>query len=125
MVAGTWTDLYTRREVVWTNLKDPVQAQNLPLDHVVSLAVAWRYGASAWTPQRRLEFANDPVNLQPTTAAVNRDKSDRDPATWTPPRVGRCGYASRYIASKARYHLPVDAQEKAALKRMLLTCATS
>lgn len=124
MVAGTWIDLYTNSEMVWTNLKDPAQAQALPLDHIVSLAEAWRDGADTWTADQRLQFANDPINLQPTTAAINRDKTDHDPATWTPPKPGQCGYASRYITTKARYQLPIDQRKKSALKQMLRTCSS-
>lgn len=122
MVAGTWIDLYTNQEMVWTNLKDPTQAQALPLDHVVSLAEVWRDGARDWTAEQRLQFANDPINLQPTTTATNRAKSDHDPATWTPPKAGRCGYATRYIATKTRYRLPVDPLEQDALRKLLRTC---
>lgn len=63
--------------------------------------------------------------MQPTTAAINRDKTDHDPATWTPPQAGRCGYATRYIATKAHYNLSADIQEKKALKRMLRDCSSN
>jgi hypothetical protein len=122
MVAGTWTDLYTGTVTTWTNLKDPAQAQALPIDHIVSLAGSWRYAARQWPQQRRVQFANDELNLTPTTADVNRQRADQDPVTWTPPPAGRCGYATRYISVKARYDLPVDVQEKAALERLLRTC---
>ena len=122
MVAGTWTDLYSGTLLVRTNLKNPSQAQSLPIDHIVSLAGAWRYGASGWTREQRMRFANDPLNLTPTTADLNREKSDQDPATWTPPAPGRCGYATRYIKVKARYRLPVDRREKTQLERLLTSC---
>lgn len=122
MVAGTWTDLYTDKPMTWTNLKDISQAQGIPLDHIVSLAGSYRYGAKNWTQQRRIEFANDELNLTPTTAAINQAKTDNDPASWTPPASGRCAYATRYIAVKARWDLPVDQQEKAALQRLLRRC---
>ena len=124
MVAGTWTDLYTGEPMTWTNLKDTNQAQAIPLDHIVSLAASYRYGAKNWTQQRRVEFANDELNLTTTTAAMNRAKSDHDPADWTPPQAGRCRYATRYIAVKARYNLPVDRQEKTSLQRLLRSCPT-
>ena len=122
MVAGTWTDLYTRKPMTWTNLKDMTQAEGLPLDHIVSLAGSYRYGAKNWTQLRRIEFANDELNLTPTTGALNRAKTDDDPASWTPPAPGRCAYATRYIAEKARWNLPVDLQEKSALQRLLRSC---
>lgn len=122
MVASTWTDLYSRRALVFTNLKDPAQAQQLPLDHVLSLAGSWRYGARHCTDEQRRRLANDPLNLTPTSAATNRDKCDQDPATWTPPPGGQCGYATRYIEVQARYRLPVDQREKAALQHLLRSC---
>jgi hypothetical protein len=125
MVAGTWIDLYTDTAMTWTDLKDNAQAEGLPLDHIVSLAGSYRYGAKAWTQQRRVEFANDELNLTPTTAAINRAKADKDPANWTPPDAGRCAYATRYVAVKARYELPVDRQEKSALQRLLRSCPAS
>ena len=94
----------------------------MPLDHIVSLAGSYRYGAKNWTQQRRIEFANDERNLTPTTAKMNRAKTDGDPASWTPPAPGRCAYATRYIAVKARWNLPVDMQEKSALQRLLRSC---
>ena len=96
MVAGTWTDLYSGRSMTWANLKDTAQAESLPIDHIVSLAEAHRDGAKDWTRQRRVEFANDELNLTPTTAALNSWKSDKGAADWNPPVTGRCAYAIRY-----------------------------
>lgn len=87
------------------------------------MAEAHRDGAKDWTRQRRVEFANDELNLTPTTAALNRAKSDKGPADWTPPIAGRCAYATRYIAVKSRYQLPVDLLEKGALRWLLRSCA--
>jgi len=122
VLAGTWTDLYSHQEMTWTDLKEPTQAERLPLDHILSLAGAWRYGAHDWTSDERLQFANDPLNLTATTSKINSAKSDLDPASWTPPKPGGCDYATRYIAVKARYRLPVDRSEKKALDRLLRSC---
>ena len=122
VVAGTWLDPYTGSSMTFTDVKDPEQAQQIPVDHVVALASAWRYGARHWTDERRLQFATDLDNLQPTSRAVNSAKSDRDAAGWRPKRPFQCAYASRYIAVKVEYGLPVDRSEKAALKQMLDNC---
>lgn len=122
MVAGTWTDLYTGQTMTWTDLKSISQAEAIPIDHIVPLAGAFRYGAKDWTQQRRVEFANDELNLTPTSQQINRAKTDKDPADWTPPSAGRCAYATRYIAVKARWELPVDLQEKQSLTRLLRSC---
>lgn len=74
VLAGTWTDLYSHQEMTWTDLKEPAQAERLPLDHIVSLAGAWRYGARNWTSDERLLIANDPLNLTATTAKINSAK---------------------------------------------------
>lgn len=79
VVAGTWIDPYTGQDLAFTDLTDTRQAEQIPIDHVVALALAYRYGASAWTAERRLAFATDLTNLQPTSRATNLSKSDRDP----------------------------------------------
>ena len=122
VIAGTWVDPYTGDAMELTNVKDQQQAQQIPVDHVVALAASWRYGARDWTGERRLQFATDLENLQPTSRAVNSAKSDRDAAAWRPKKPFQCAYATRYIRVKVRYELPVDRAEKAALRDMLATC---
>lgn len=122
VLAGTWTDPYTGGRLIFDNLDDPRQARAIPIDHVVALSVAHRYGAAGWTEQQRKVFANDLSNLQPTSAASNQNKGGRDAADWRPPRRQQCAYAERYVAVKARYRLAVDRSEKAALMEMLSTC---
>jgi hypothetical protein len=122
VVAGTWIDPYTGQDLAFTDLTDTRQAQQIPIDHVVALALAYRYGASAWTGERRLAFATDLTNLQPTSRATNLSKSDRDPSAWKPRAPYQCAYATRYVAVKAKYGLAVDAVEKNALRVMLRTC---
>lgn len=122
VIAGTWTDPYTGNLLTFTDLTDTRQAQQIPIDHIVALAAAYRYGASSWTAERRLAFANDLSNLQPTARTTNLSKSDRDPAAWKPVRAFQCPYAIRYVAVKAKYALPVDAKEKRALSEMLDNC---
>ena len=122
MTSGTWRDPYTGQSRTFTNLRDPRQAQDLPVDHTVALAVFWRYGANRWTDQQRLNAANDLDNLVPTSAKVNSSKGGLDAASWRPPKYGQCGFATRYVTIKGRYHLGVDTSEKAALRQMLATC---
>ncbi len=122
VVAGTWTDPYTGRRMTFTNLHDPAQARAIPVDHRVSLASAWRYGASSWSDQKRLRFANDLENLQPTTERANSAKGGDDAASWRPRQAGQCEFASAYVATKKRYELPVDRSEKRALTEMLQHC---
>lgn len=66
--------------------------------------------------------ANGLDNLFATSGKVNSSKGGLDVASWRPPRYGQCGYATRYVTIKHRYHLGVDTSEKAALRQMLGTC---
>ena len=63
------------------------------------LAYAWDMGASAWTLDQRMAFANDEaLNLLAVAKAANASKSDQGPATWAPTHVSyRCQHAIRWV----------------------------
>jgi len=56
VVAGTWTSVYDGDRIT-----DPAKVD---IDHVVPLANAWRSGASAWTTEKRADFANEAEPFQ-------------------------------------------------------------
>lgn len=122
MLAGTWIDPYTGVSITLTDAKQQDQAQSVQIDHIVALSVAWRYGARAWTDEKRGQFANDLANLAAVGGAVNQGKGGADAAGWRPVRAAQCGYAVRYVRVKAAYGLPVDPSEKKALMALLGTC---
>lgn len=87
-------------------------SSEIDVDHVVPLKEAWDSGADVWDQWRRHEFANDPLNLIPTYAAINRSKGDRDPAEWLPPdHEARCAYIALWKEVKAKYGLSMDSRE--------------
>jgi hypothetical protein len=117
VVAGTWTSVYDGRV-----LNSPTKVD---IDHVVPLANAWRSGASAWTTDKRSDFANDLTDPQlvAVSATSNRSKGDQDPSTWKPTETSSwCAYAQDWVAVKTRWKLSVTAAEKSALADMLETC---
>lgn len=122
VLAGTWVDPYTGRRLVFTDLKEPRQAQAIQIDHVVPLSEAWRSGASGWSPDRRRVFANDLGNLLAVDGPTNMSKSDDDPAGWRPRKGFQCAYAARWIETKARWSLAADDSERRALEEMLGYC---
>lgn len=122
VLAGTWLDPYTGRTLTFTDLKTSRQAQAIQIDHLVPLAEAWVSGASSWTAQRRQAFATDLDELLAVDGPTNMAKSDDDPAAWRPRRAFQCDYAIRWIGTKARWHLAVDASERRALVEMLDMC---
>lgn len=98
----------------------------LDIDHLVPLAEAWRSGASRWDPARRAAFSNDldaPQSLIAVTAATNRSKGDRDPASWQPPNTAYwCTYATDWVIVKLRWGLTADPAEVNALTNMAAKC---
>lgn len=118
VIAGDWVSVYDGEETA-----DP---SDFDIDHVVALGEAWRSGASAWTPEQRLTFANhldDPAALIAVTASTNRSKGDRDPASWQPPnRDAWCGFATAWTTVKVQWGLTADQAEVDALRNMLVGC---
>ncbi|MEY8016186.1 GmrSD restriction endonuclease domain-containing protein [Mycobacterium servetii] len=92
----------------------------VPVDHVVALLDAWQKGAQQWDAVKRRNFANDPINLQATTRAMNEQKGAGDAATWLPPNKSyRCTYVTRIVDVKAAYGLWVTQAEHDAIARTL------
>jgi Protein of unknown function (DUF1524) len=117
IIAGSWFSPYDEKTVT--------DADQVDIDHVVPLAEAWRSGASAWTDDRRSEFANDLVRPELLTVSrtINRAKGDQDPSRWRPPNQGYwCSYAGRWIAVKHHWALTATEGEKTALREMLGRC---
>ncbi|MEW2289411.1 HNH endonuclease family protein [Streptomyces sp. NPDC047841] len=98
----------------------------LDIDHLVPLAEAWDSGASDWSAQEREAYANDLGDdraLIAVSAASNRSKADQDPSTWLPPAAGyRCQYVTDWVATKMRWALSVDTDEKTAIAEVLDQC---
>ncbi|MFF5881018.1 HNH endonuclease family protein [Streptomyces californicus] len=118
---GSWLSYYDEVEVT--------DARKLDIDHMVPLAEAWDSGAYDWTPERREAYANDlgsDRSLVAVTAKTNRGKADRDPAQWMPPaESATCTYLVDWTATKLRWALTMDEDEKAALLRLAEPCADS
>jgi hypothetical protein len=122
VLAGTWLDPYTGRTLVFTDLKDPHQAEAIQIDHLVPLAEAWASGASHWDADRRTQFANDLPELLAADGPTNAAKGDDDPAAWRPRKAFQCTYAVLWTGTKTRWRLAVDRPEKRALLQMLGYC---
>lgn len=93
------------------------------IDHVVPLADAWAKGAQKWSYEKRIQFANDPLNLLAVDGPQNQAKGAGDAATWLPPaRSYWCDYATRIVQVKDRYDIWVTRAEYEQLNQILLTC---
>ncbi|WP_424535259.1 HNH endonuclease family protein [Sphaerisporangium viridialbum] len=117
LVSMTLHDPYTGKTIDWTKQK----ASEVQIDHVMPLSYDWQMGASRWSKAKRVQIANDPLNLMPVDGSANSSKGDSGPATWLPPsKVIRCSYAVRFAQVALKYELPVTAPDKDA---MLAQCA--
>lgn len=111
----------------WYSVFDAVTysgpAENVDIDHMVSLAEAWDSGADTWTNDQRTAFANDPANLLVVTATSNRSKGASDLAEWQPPQHDAwCLTATITIETKDRWDLSIDQAEHQQLEEMARTC---
>ena len=120
VVAGRLRDPYTGASLRF----EKSNASAIQIDHVVSLSNAWETGAQDLAPHRRLEFANDPLNLLAVDGPTNDAKGDADAAAWLPNGAFRCDFVARQIEVKVRYGLWTTPAEHEAMRRVLLECTT-
>jgi Protein of unknown function (DUF1524) len=119
--SGTLHDPYTGTTIDF--VRGPATSDSVEIDHVVSLADAWYKGARLWDPQRRLDFANDPINLLAVNPKANFDKAFRDAGSWLPPNEPfRCDFVARQVNVKTVYGLWASAREKQAIADVLARC---
>jgi hypothetical protein len=121
VTSGTLFDPYTGKTIGFQRGADT--SDDVQIDHVVALSDAWQKGAQQLTPERRVQFANDPLELIAADGPANQQKGDGDAATWLPPNKSfRCQYVARQVAVKKKYDLWVTQAEKDAMLRVLGTC---
>lgn len=121
VLTGTLNDPYTAKKILFK--RGALTSPLVQIDHVVALSDAWQKGAQLLSYSRRVQFANDPLNLLAVDGQSNQDKSDGDAATWLPPnKPFRCQYVSRQVQVKQKYLLWVTQAEKDAIQRVLLSC---
>ena len=118
VIAGQLLDPFSGKVITFSTTKVVID-----IDHVVALSNAWQTGAAYFDKSKRIQIANDPLNLLAVDSKLNRQKSDGDAATWLPPsKAFRCEYVARQVAVKAKYGLWVTKPEKAAIGKILSTC---
>jgi hypothetical protein len=78
VIRGRWVSMYSGDIII--------DASKVDIDHIVPLSWAWKHGASQWTSAKREQFANDERNLVAVEASLNRQKGDKGPNEWLPPK---------------------------------------
>lgn len=113
VIDGVWRGPFTGRTYT-----DP---GDLHIDPVVPLKEAHISGARSWPASKRRRFANDRDNLLAVEAGENMSKGSRGPSEWLP-ETGRCRYVEQWFAVKRKWGLRMDAEERAAVDRLLGQC---
>ncbi len=119
---GVLDDPYTGASISFQRGEDT--SALVQIDHVVPLAWAWRHGAGDWDADRRVKFANDPVELLAVDGDANNAKADSGPAEWLPADIAsRCGYVAVFTLVTAQYELSIGDADRAAIADTLSSCA--
>ncbi|WP_083264386.1 HNH endonuclease family protein [Pseudohongiella acticola] len=113
VTTGRWVSPFTENIIQ--------NSSEIDIDHVVPLRWAWDRGAAQWSQQERENFANDPVNLIPVEASLNRSKGARGPDEWLPPS-GQCSYVARFVRIVRVYGLNMKASEERSIQALLDRC---
>jgi hypothetical protein len=121
VLSGVLDDPYTGNVINFTY--GTTTSSAVQIDHVVALSNAWQTGARDWEKSKRVQLANDDLELLAVDGPANMKKSDSDAADWLPPnRDFRCQYVARQIAVKIKYELWVIQAEHDAMAKVLETC---
>jgi len=119
VVSGVLEDPYTATQILFSK----ENSSKVQIDHVVALSDAWQKGAQQLTKEKRVQLANDPLELLAVDGPANQQKSDGDAATWLPKnKAFRCEYVARQISIKRKYELWVTQAEKDAIISALGVC---
>lgn len=118
-VFGRWFDPYGGEFVTSPGALD--------IDHVVPLKFAHEHGGWKWSRTKKRAYANDlsdPDHLIAVSARLNRQKGEKGPDRWVPPRrASHCRYGRAWERITTRWGLRLHAAERQAITTLLATCA--
>ena len=111
---GEWLDEYTGE--IFT-----VAAQ-IDVDHVIPRMYAHTHGGDRWMPEKKLMFANDPLNIMLVERREIRRKRDRGPNRYLPRDEFHCVYVQLWQAIAEKYDLQLEARDLSAISRIKRDC---
>ena len=114
---GEWLDEYTG-EVFEVAVK-------LEVDHVIPRMYAHTHGGDRWMAEKKLLFANDPLNIMLVERREIRRKRDRGPSRYLPRDEFQCEYINLWDQISEKYNLQLSASDKSTISRMREKCSGS
>lgn len=113
--SGRWYDLYSGKLYRLAN--------DMDIEHVVSLKDAWESGAKNWSHEYKKKFANyleDPDHLLAVSKSENRSKGSKGPDKYLPPNIDFVKeYCRKYIRIKVRWNLTVTKDQLIVLQGVM------
>ena len=111
---GEWLDDYTGE--VFTI------AVQIDIDHVIPRMYAHTHGGDRWMPEKKLMFANDPLNMMLVEKREIRRKRDRGPNRYLPWEEFRCEYVQLWEAIAEKYSLQLESRDVSTIGRIKKDC---
>ena len=111
---GEWLDDYTGE--VFTI------AVQIDIDHVIPRMYAHTHGGDRWMPEKKLMFANDPLNMMLVEKREIRRKRDRGPNRYLPREEFRCEYVQLWEAIAEKYSLQLESLDVSTIGRIKKDC---
>lgn len=114
-IDGTWKDFYSEKIITNDSIID--------IDHVIPLAYADKNGANKWSHEKKVRFANDPINLVITHRSINRQKGSKGLSNWLPINYTiRCDYFFKWYQISNQYNLTLEPNDAKILERNKQIC---
>ena len=114
---GEWLDEYTG-EVFEVAVK-------LEIDHVIPRMYAHTHGGDRWMPEKKIQFANDPLNIMLVERREVRRKRDRGPSRYLPRDEFQCEYINLWDQISDKYNLQLSASDRSTISQMRDECMES
>ena len=107
---GEWLDEYTG-ELFKVAVK-------LEVDHIIPRMYAHTHGGDRWTPDKKLAFANDPLNIMLVERREIRRKRDRGPSRYLPREEFQCEYINLWNQISEKYDLQLSTTDRSTISRL-------
>lgn len=111
---GQWFDEYTGKTF---NV-----AVQVDIDHIIPLMYAHVNGGDRWDPNKKLQFANDPMNIMLVEKREIRRKADRGPDRYLPREEFQCEYAALWDVLSDKYDLTLNTRDRAEISKIRRGC---
>ena len=111
---GEWFDEYTGE--LFT------VAVQIDIDHVIPRLYAHTHGGDRWPPDKKILFANDPLNMMLVDKGEIRRKRDRGPDRYLPREEFQCEYVALWDALADKYDLQLESRDKSAIELVKRDC---